>query len=118
LVDLRLPGLSGMDIYKRLRQSGMTAPVIVLSASNDEVDKVLLLEIGADDYVVKPFGARELLVRIRAVMRRCSPSAHRTLEFGDVVVDFQRRCVTRPGETVKMTPGRIQSARLLCAESR
>ena len=80
LVDLRMPGLSGVDVCKRLRASGSATPVIVLSAVGDEIDKVLLLEIGADDYVVKPFGTRELLARIRARLRRSSPglrnSAH------------------------------------------
>src|SRR5690349_5519993 len=70
LVDLRMPGLSGVEVCKRLRAAGHKTPVIVLSAMGDEIDKVLLLEIGADDYVVKPFGTRELLARIRAVLRR------------------------------------------------
>ncbi len=70
LVDLRMPGLSGVDVCKRLRAAGAKTPVIVLSALGDEIDKVLLLEIGADDYVVKPFGTRELLARIRALLRR------------------------------------------------
>src|SRR5579863_901124 len=75
LVDLRMPGLSGVDVCKRLRASGSNTPVIVLSAVGDEIDKVLLLEIGADDYVVKPFGTRELLARIRALLRRTTPEA-------------------------------------------
>jgi DNA-binding response OmpR family regulator len=69
LADLRLPDLSGVEICKRLRTSGIQTPIIVLSAVGEEIDKVLLLEIGADDYVVKPFGTRELLARIRAVLR-------------------------------------------------
>lgn len=72
LVDLRLPGMSGVEICKQLRSGQVKTPIIVLSAAGDEVDKVLLLEIGADDYVVKPFGTRELLARIRAVLRRAS----------------------------------------------
>ncbi len=70
LVDLRLPGMSGTEICKQLRAAHVKTPIIVLSAMGDEIDKVLLLEIGADDYVVKPFGTRELLARIRAVLRR------------------------------------------------
>src|SRR5438445_2590220 len=66
LVDLRLPGLSGIEVCKQLRASNIRTPIIVLSAVGDEVDKVLLLEIGADDYVVKPFRVRELLARIHA----------------------------------------------------
>jgi DNA-binding response OmpR family regulator len=76
----------------------------VLSAVGEEVDKVLLLEIGADDYVVKPFGARELLARIRAVLRRASPESRKIAQFGIVSVDFERRIVTNRGEPVKVTP--------------
>ena len=103
LVDLRMPGLGGVEVCKRLRSSGMQTPLIVLSAIGDEVDKVLLLEIGADDYVVKPFGARELLARIRAVLRRTTPDAAHVISFADVQVDLDRRVVTRAGEEVKMT---------------
>lgn len=103
LVDLRMPGMTGVEVCKRLRTSGMTTPLIVLSAIGEEVDKVLLLEIGADDYVVKPFGTRELLARIRAVLRRTSPDAAHVLAFADVQVDLDRRVVLRHGEEVKMT---------------
>ena len=70
----------------------------------DEVDKVLLLEIGADDYVVKPFGTRELLARIRAVLRRSAGEASRILRFGDVEVDLDRRSIVRNHKEVKVTP--------------
>ena len=73
LVDLRLPGMSGVEVCKQLRADRIQTPIIVLSAIGDEVDKVLLLEIGADDYIVKPFGTRELLARIRALLRRSIP---------------------------------------------
>src|ERR1051325_782175 len=72
LVDLRLPGMSGTEICKQLRAAQVKTPIIVLSAVGEELDKVLLLEIGADDYVVKPFGTRELLYRISALFRRSS----------------------------------------------
>lgn len=104
LVDLRLPGMNGMEICKQLRAAKIQTPIIVLSAIGDEVDKVLLLEIGADDYVVKPFGTRELLARIRAVLRRTSPDAKKVMHFGDVEVDLERRLVFRKGDEVKMTP--------------
>ena len=104
LVDLRLPGMSGIEICKQLRSAKVAVPIIVLSAIGDEVDKVLLLEIGADDYVVKPFGTRELLARIRAVLRRASPDARKVLHFSDTEVDFERRVVLRKGEEVKFTP--------------
>jgi len=71
---------------------------------DEEIDKVLLLEVGADDYVTKPFGARELLARIRAVLRRSSPNLRRIVQFGDITIDFERRSVCRNGENIKMTP--------------
>lgn len=104
LVDLRLPGMSGLEICREIRQARMTTPIIVLSAVGEEIDKVLLLEVGADDYVVKPFGTRELLARIRAVMRRATADAPRILSFADVQVDFDRRIVTRAGKEIKLTP--------------
>jgi len=103
LVDLRMPGMSGVEVCKQLRAAGTRTPIIVLSAVGDEIDKVLLLEIGADDYVVKPFGTRELLARIRAVLRRSSPGPGRVVRFADVEVDLERRTVVRRGEEVRFT---------------
>jgi DNA-binding response OmpR family regulator len=103
LVDLRMPGMNGVDVCKRLRESGSKIPVIVLSAMGDEIDKVLLLEIGADDYMVKPFGTRELLARIRAVLRRSSPDSARALTFADVEVNLEQRVVRRSTEEVRLT---------------
>jgi len=104
LADLRLPDLSGVEVCKRLRTSGVRTPIIVLSAVGEEIDKVLLLEIGADDYVVKPFGTRELLARIRAVLRRAPGEPERVLSFADTTVDIERRIVTRRGQEVRFTP--------------
>jgi len=103
LVDLRMPGLSGIEVCKQIRAAGRNTPLIVLSAIGDEMDKVLLLEIGADDYVVKPFGTRELLARIRALLRRSSAEETKVLSFGDVEVDLTRRVVMRKGEELKLT---------------
>ncbi len=104
LIDLRMPGLSGVEVCKRLRAAGMRTPVIVLSAMGDELDKVLLLEIGADDYVVKPFGTRELLARIRALLRRTAPDESPALGwFGDVEIDLDQRLTKRAGEEVRLT---------------
>ena len=102
--DLRLPGLSGVEVCKRLRSSGVLTPIIVLSAIGEEIDKVLLLEIGADDYVVKPFGARELLARIRAVLRRQPGGQQKVLNFADVEVNLDRRTVTRRNQEIRFTP--------------
>src|SRR3984957_4232092 len=87
LGDLRLPGMNGTEICKQLRAARVSTPIIVLSAVGDEVDKVLLLEIGADDYVVKPFGTRELMARIRAVLRRASADARKIVHFADNEID-------------------------------
>jgi DNA-binding response OmpR family regulator len=104
LVDLRLPRLSRAEVCKLLRSADVKIPIIVLSAISDEIDKVLLLEIGADDYLVKPFGIRELMARIRAVLRRSSTDARTTLAFGNNQVDLERRVVTRGGQELKFTP--------------
>ena len=104
IIDLRLPGMSGVELCQRMREAHLKTPIIILSAVGDEIDKVLLLEIGADDYVVKPFGTRELLARIRAVLRRSAPEMHVKLEFGEAQVDLERRIVLRKGQEVKLTP--------------
>ncbi len=103
LVDLRMPGMGGMEVCKQIRATELKTPLIVLSAIGDEMDKVLLLEVGADDYVVKPFGTRELLARIRAVLRRASAEGTKVVAFGDVEVDLTRRVVLKKGEDLKLT---------------
>ena len=103
LVDLRLPGMSGVEVCKQLRADRIQTPIIILSAVGDEVDKVLLLEIGADDYVVKPFGTRELLARIRALLRRAGTET-RVLRFGEIEIDLDRRAATSRGAEIKLTP--------------
>ena len=111
LVDLRLPGMTGTEICKQLRAANVKTPIIVLSALGDELDKVLLLEIGADDYMVKPFGTRELMARIRAVLRRTSSDARKVVHFSDNEIDFERRLVRRKGDELKLTPAEYN---LLC----
>jgi DNA-binding response OmpR family regulator len=103
LVDLKMPRLSGAEVCKRLRARGMKTPLIVLSAAAGELDKVQLLDIGSDDYVVKPFVVRELLARIRAVLRRTTPEETKVLEFGENAVDLTRRVVARQGQELKLT---------------
>jgi DNA-binding response OmpR family regulator len=104
LVDLRLPGMSGMEVCKQVRAAGQTTPMIVLSAVGDEIDKVVLLELGADDYIVKPFGTRELLARIRALLRRTGVDKTRVISFSETEVDLEHRLVRRRGEEIKFTP--------------
>ncbi|MEO8026659.1 MAG: response regulator transcription factor [Bryobacteraceae bacterium] len=104
LVDLRLPGLDGAEVCKRVRAGRLNTPIIVISAAGEEFDKVLLLELGADDYVVKPFGARELLARIKAVLRRSTADHRAVLSFATVEVDTDRRIVTSRGAEINLTP--------------
>jgi len=104
LLDLMLPGLSGLEVCRQLRQKS-DVPVIMLTAKDAEVDKVVGLEIGADDYVTKPFSARELVARIRAVLRRrgeADDAATAVLESGPVRMDVDRHVVTVNGTTTPM----------------
>jgi len=110
ILDLMLPGMSGLEICKRLREDGVTTPVIMLTAKAEEDDKVLGLELGADDYVTKPFSLRELLARVRAHLRRDhaggsveSPEKPEKYSFGSVVVDFQRHEVYKDGQLQELT---------------
>ena len=104
LLDLMLPGLSGTEVCRALRQRS-NVPVIMLTAKDSEIDKVVGLEIGADDYVTKPYSSRELLARIKAVLRRLSepedlvPS---TIEAGPVRMDVERHIVTVSGQTTQL----------------
>jgi two-component system response regulator RegX3 len=105
LLDLMLPGLSGIEVCRQLRQRS-DVPVIMLTAKDAEVDKVVGLEIGADDYVTKPFSARELVARIRAVLRRRGADndepASAVLQSGPVRMDVDRHTVSVNGDTVAM----------------
>ena len=109
LLDVMLPGLSGVEVLRVLRREGVATPVIILSAKGDEIDRVVGLKVGADDYVTKPFSRPELLARIEAVLRRqrrdAPDSAERRerLEFGTIVIDPIRREVTIDGEHVHLT---------------
>lgn len=104
VLDLRLPKVSGRDVCRAIKERSPALPIIVLSAASDVADKVLLLELGADDYVTKPFSPRELLARVRAAVRRSSPPAPRAAQgFGDVSVDFAKMEVIRSGQAVTMT---------------
>jgi DNA-binding response OmpR family regulator len=105
LLDLGLPDLDGREVCRRLRARS-AVPVIVVTARADELDRVLLLEMGADDYVVKPFGFRELVARIRAVQRRVDSARGRAtrLEFGSLVIDRGARRVWVEGDELALTP--------------
>lgn len=107
LLDLGLPDLEGRVVCQELRSRG-PVPIIVVTARGAEIDRVTLLELGADDYVVKPFGFRELVARIRAVLRRTStegtPGPAPQIVVGDLVVDRRTRTVTRGGQVVALSP--------------
>ena len=105
VLDLKLPGMSGRDVCREIKQDAPTVPVIILSAAADVMDKVLLLELGADDYVTKPFSPRELLARVRAAMRRSTrqPGQTGVFSFDDVTVDFAKMELTRARQPVALT---------------
>jgi DNA-binding response OmpR family regulator len=107
LLDVRLPGIDGFEVCRQQRRE-TRAPVLFLTARADEVDKVVGLEIGADDYLVKPFSVRELVSRIKALLRRAygelaDTQTGRTLRRGDLVIDLERRRVTRGNERISLT---------------
>jgi DNA-binding response OmpR family regulator len=107
LLDLMLPGIDGMEVCRRIR-SDSTVPIIMLTARVEEVDRVVGLEVGADDYVTKPFSMRELMARVHAALRRAQmrPDVHelRAIEFGGLQIDPARREVRRSGEVLALKP--------------
>lgn len=118
LLDLRLPDISGFDVCRQLRQEGKRQPILMLTALDEPVDKVLGLELGADDYVVKPYDLRELIARIRALLRRAygdlsKASQGERITFGDIVIDLELLRVTRAGEPVYLTPTEFRLLRYI-----
>jgi two-component system alkaline phosphatase synthesis response regulator PhoP len=115
LLDIMLPGISGLDVCRELRGRGFDAPIIMLTARAEEVDRVVGLEIGADDYVTKPFGIRELMARVRVRLRRHAPVVNddARLRFGDVEVNFERHEASRRGQRVELTGKEFELLRFL-----
>lgn len=115
LLDVMLPGQDGFEVCRRLRAEGFAAPILMLTARSEEVDRVVGLEIGADDYIVKPFSTRELLARVKAHLRRSSraPSSVTRCNFGDVSLDFVGSTVTRGGMPVELTSTELTILKLL-----
>lgn len=108
LLDLILPGIDGLEVCRRIRRK-YDLPVIMLTAKDDEIDAVIGLEVGADDYITKPFGTRELVARVRAMLRRVKINREHTeplehLSFPDLEVDIPKRSVIVQGEPVHLTP--------------
>ncbi len=120
VLDLMLPGEDGLTICRRLRGTGDTTPVIMLTAKGDEVDRIIGLEMGADDYLPKPFNPRELLARINAVLRRqqsLPPGTPETdnevIRFGQVEVDFAARTLKKGDENLPLTTGEFAVLKVL-----
>ena len=114
LLDVMLPKLSGLDVCRHLRQKGVRAPIIMLTARGQEMDKVVGLEVGADDYVTKPFGVKELLARVRAHLRRSASSTSlEQYSFGDVDLNFKTYEAQRAGHTIELSPREFETLRYL-----
>ena len=119
LLDVRLPGIDGFEVCRRLRAQSR-APVLFLTARDDEVDKVVGLEIGADDYLVKPFSVRELVSRVKALLRRAygelaDTQTGRVIRRGDLLIDLERRRVSRDGDRLSLTTTEFELLRYLAA---
>ena len=118
LLDIRLPDISGFDICRQVRAEGKRMPILMLTARDDELDKVLGLELGADDYVVKPYSLRELVSRIRALLRRAygelsDPSSGENIQYGSLEVDLERLEVRKEGKPIFLTPTEFRLLRYL-----
>jgi two-component system KDP operon response regulator KdpE len=115
VLDLGLPDIDGLDVIRRVRASGSAVPIVVLSSRDNESGKVEALDLGADDYVTKPFGIDELLARIRAAQRHMlqQQGEHPVFRSGDLMVDLVRRVVTVRGQEVKFSPREYEVLRLL-----
>jgi two-component system, OmpR family, response regulator len=108
ILDIMLPKMSGFEVCRILRKE-MTVPILMLTAKDDEIDKIAGLDLGADDYMTKPFSMRELLARVRAMLRRAEMQAPKLaaedqLKFGDIEVDIRRHAVTKSGNILSLTP--------------
>jgi DNA-binding response OmpR family regulator len=119
VLDLMLPRLGGLDLCRRLRKEGVQTPVLMLTAKSEESDRVTGLDTGADDYVTKPFSVKELMARVRALLRRAQPQANLpdSLRFGDVDVDFLRYEARRKGKAVEMTRKEFAILRFLASRA-
>jgi DNA-binding response OmpR family regulator len=116
LLDIRLPDQSGFDVCRQLRAEGLRQPILILTARDEQIDKVLGLELGADDYMVKPYELRELIARIRALLRRAYgelAAQGEKLRFGDVEIDLELFQAQRKGQPLYLTPTEFRLLRYL-----
>ena len=116
LLDIGLPDGSGLDVCRELRKSG-DVPIIMLTARGSEADRVLGLELGADDYIVKPFSAREVTARVRAVLRRAAPATGEAVQIGEVRLDPARHEATLAGEAIDLSRKEYELLRTLMGEA-
>ena len=113
ILDLRLPKVHGREVCRVIKNESPSIPIIILSASADEIDKVLLLELGADDYVTKPFSPKELMARVHAVLRRVQgPKTADNYAYDDVAVDFSKMELTRKGVSIALTPQEFKGSKV------
>lgn len=119
VLDLMLPRMTGYELCRKLRTENVATPIVMLTARGDEADRVVGLDLGADDYVTKPFSVRELLARIRAVLRRAQAQSAlpAELRFGKVTVDFRRYEARKGGQPVELTRKEFGLLRLLAARA-
>jgi DNA-binding response OmpR family regulator len=119
ILDLMLPKLSGYEICRKVRAEGIQTPILMLTARGEEADRVLGLDLGADDYVAKPFSIRELMARVRAILRRAQPAKAQPdeLRFDDVVINFVSYEARKAGQPVEMTRKEFQLLRLLASRA-
>lgn len=115
LLDVMLPVMSGLDVCRTLRARGIETPILMLTARGEEMDKVVGLEVGADDYVTKPFGLKELLARIRALLRRATKQVAEieSFSFGDVELNFKKFIASRNGNTLDLSAREFEILRYL-----
>lgn len=123
ILDVMLPGMDGMEICRRIRGKEIVTPVLMLTAKSEEFDKVLGLEMGADDYITKPFSIREFIARVKAIFRRIdrvqpsldSSETALTLRFGELAIDLDKRKVTSQGKRVELSPKEFELLSLLAS---
>lgn len=121
LLDLMLPGMDGLEVCKTLRLRSQYIPIIMLTAKDDEVDKIVGLEIGADDYITKPFKVRELIARIRAHLRLAKHTSHsvlNVLRFDSLEINMDGRTVSRDGQGINLSPKEFDLLALLASNPR
>jgi two-component system alkaline phosphatase synthesis response regulator PhoP len=122
ILDLMLPGMNGMEICRRIRMSGNNTPILILSAKSEEIDKVLGLETGADDYLTKPFSVREFMARVKVIFRRkedareeIGRSTKAQIKFGELEIDIDKRKITLNNSRIELSPKEFELLSLLAS---